>query len=63
MTISDFLVLVTIVLTLVTIAVSNNKKIWLYKFYKRDYCLLFFGLVYRTNSKANYSTKQFASLR
>ena len=26
MTISDFLVLVTIVLTLVTIAVSNNKK-------------------------------------
>ena len=40
MTISDFLVLVTIVLTLVTIAVSNNKKIWLYKFYKRDYCLL-----------------------
>ena len=27
MTISDFLVLVTIVLTLVTIAVSNNKKI------------------------------------
>ena len=40
MTISDFLVLVTIVLTLVTIAVSNNKKIWPYKLYKRDYCLL-----------------------
>lgn len=46
MTISDFLVLVTIVLTLVTIAVSNNKKIWLYKFYKRDYCLLWGCLVY-----------------
>jgi len=40
MTISDFLVMITIVLTLVTIAVSNNKKIWLYKFYKRDFFLL-----------------------
>ncbi|RGD23782.1 hypothetical protein DW646_18165 [Bacteroides sp. AM23-18] len=63
MTISDFLVLVTIVLTLVTIAVSNNKKIWLYKFYKRDYYLLFLGFVYRTNSKADSPTEQFASLR
>lgn len=40
MSISDFLVMITIVLTLVTIAVSNNKKIWLYKFYKRDFFLL-----------------------
>ncbi len=40
MSISDFLVMITIVLTLVAIAVSNNKKIWLYKFYKRDFFLL-----------------------
>lgn len=45
MTISDFLVLITIVLTLVTIAVSNNKKIWLYKFYKKDLYLLFLAVL------------------
>lgn len=45
MSISDFLVLITIVLTLVTIAVSNNKKIWLYKFYKGDFYLLFLSVL------------------
>ena len=43
MTISDFLVLVTIVLTLVTIAVSNNKKIWLYSSI-REITVFFWGL-------------------
>lgn len=45
MSVSDFLVLITIVLTLVTIAVSNNKKIWLYKFYKGDFYLLFLSVL------------------
>lgn len=46
MTISDFLVLITIVLTLVTIAVSNNKKVWLYKFYKGDFYLVFLSVLW-----------------
>lgn len=45
MSVSDFLVLITIVLTLVTIAVSNNKKIWLYKFYKGDFYFLFLAVL------------------
>lgn len=45
MSISDFLVLITIVFTLVTIAVSNNKKVWLYKFYKGDFYFLFWAVL------------------
>ena len=63
MTISDFLVLVTIVLTLVTIAVSNNKKYGCINSTREIIIFFFLGFVYRTNSKADSPTEQFASLR
>ncbi|MBR1769527.1 MAG: hypothetical protein IJ748_03625, partial [Bacteroidales bacterium] len=35
MSISDFIVILSIIVTLVTVAVSNNKHLWLYKFDKK----------------------------
>ena len=37
MTSSDFLVLITILLAIISTSVANNKMIWIYKFSKVSY--------------------------